>query len=167
MRWPGPRGGGAHGGRAAPCCGGSWRCSVTRASFPEAAACSTPCAGAGGPACSAPGKGRGRGSAGSRRGPARPHPRPLCCRAECQEQVNRFPSASFKKFAIEEDAWAFVRAGLPGQQQQQPPEPAGSASCPRLQLPGRTGGRFPGKAGAEGGRAAHRHIPASCCMAPV
>ncbi|NWX07578.1 RNH1 Ribonuclease, partial [Caloenas nicobarica] len=45
--------------------------------------------------------------------------------AECQEQVNRFPSASFKKFATETDAWAFVRAGLPGQQQPQPqPEPA-------------------------------------------
>ncbi|KAK2533933.1 Rnaseh1 [Columba guinea] len=44
--------------------------------------------------------------------------------AECQEQVNRFPSASFKKFAIEEDAWAFVRAGLPGQRQPQQPEPA-------------------------------------------
>ncbi|XP_037247294.1 ribonuclease H1 isoform X2 [Falco rusticolus] len=42
--------------------------------------------------------------------------------AECQEQVNKFPSASFKKFATEKDAWAFVRAGLPGQQQ---PEPAG------------------------------------------
>ncbi|XP_065690396.2 ribonuclease H1 [Patagioenas fasciata] len=43
--------------------------------------------------------------------------------AECQEQVNRFPSASFKKFAVEKDAWAFVRAGLPGQQQQpQQPE---------------------------------------------
>ncbi|NP_001272445.1 ribonuclease H1 [Falco peregrinus] len=34
-------------------------------------------------------------------------------RAECQEQVNKFPSASFKKFATEKDAWAFVRAGLP------------------------------------------------------
>ncbi|XP_069661967.1 ribonuclease H1 isoform X2 [Haliaeetus albicilla] len=42
--------------------------------------------------------------------------------AECQEQVNKFPSASFKKFAAEKDAWAFVRAGLPGRQQ---PEPAG------------------------------------------
>ncbi|NXM61984.1 RNH1 Ribonuclease, partial [Illadopsis cleaveri] len=40
--------------------------------------------------------------------------------AECQEQVNKFPSASFKKFATEKDAWTFVRAGLPGPQQQQP-----------------------------------------------
>ncbi|XP_057877506.1 ribonuclease H1 [Melospiza georgiana] len=40
--------------------------------------------------------------------------------AECQEQVNKFPSASFKKFATEKDAWAFVRAGLPGPQQPQP-----------------------------------------------
>ncbi|XP_061846092.1 ribonuclease H1 isoform X2 [Colius striatus] len=39
--------------------------------------------------------------------------------AECQEQVNKFPSASFKKFSTEQDAWAFVRGGLPGQQQQQ------------------------------------------------
>ncbi|NXL36421.1 RNH1 Ribonuclease, partial [Glaucidium brasilianum] len=37
--------------------------------------------------------------------------------AECQEQVNKFPSASFKKFATERDAWAFVRAGLPEQEQ--------------------------------------------------
>ncbi|XP_054675228.1 ribonuclease H1 isoform X2 [Grus americana] len=41
--------------------------------------------------------------------------------AECQEQVNKFPSASFKKFVTEKDAWAFVGAGLPGQEQ---PEPA-------------------------------------------
>ncbi|NXA11990.1 RNH1 Ribonuclease, partial [Sapayoa aenigma] len=48
--------------------------------------------------------------------------------AECQEQVNKFPSASFKKFASEKDAWAFVRAGLPGQQerQEQQPEPSGA-----------------------------------------
>lgn len=56
--------------------------------------------------------------------PARPHRCSLCCRAECQEQVNKFPSASFKKFATEKDAWTFVRSGLPGPQQQQP-EPAG------------------------------------------
>ncbi|NWX81487.1 RNH1 Ribonuclease, partial [Nothoprocta pentlandii] len=31
--------------------------------------------------------------------------------AECQEQVNRFPAASFKKFATEKEAWAFVGAG--------------------------------------------------------
>ncbi|XP_014812261.1 PREDICTED: ribonuclease H1 isoform X2 [Calidris pugnax] len=34
--------------------------------------------------------------------------------AECQEQVNKFPSASFKKFATEKDAWAFVRQQQPG-----------------------------------------------------
>ncbi|NXU58764.1 RNH1 Ribonuclease, partial [Turnix velox] len=33
--------------------------------------------------------------------------------AECQEQVNKFPSASFKKFASEKDAWAFVGQELP------------------------------------------------------
>ncbi|XP_054035987.1 ribonuclease H1 isoform X2 [Dryobates pubescens] len=43
--------------------------------------------------------------------------------AECQEQVNKFPSASFKKFATEKDAWAFVRGAVLGQEQQ--PEPAG------------------------------------------
>ncbi|XP_064364565.1 ribonuclease H1 isoform X2 [Dromaius novaehollandiae] len=36
--------------------------------------------------------------------------------AECQEQVNKFPSASFKKFATEKDAWAFVGAGPAAQQ---------------------------------------------------
>ncbi|NWQ76229.1 RNH1 Ribonuclease, partial [Columbina picui] len=50
--------------------------------------------------------------------------------AECQEQVNRFPAASFKKFATEKDAWAFVRAGLPGQQQQQSPPPPPSPPEP-------------------------------------
>ncbi|XP_074751782.1 ribonuclease H1 isoform X2 [Athene noctua] len=44
--------------------------------------------------------------------------------AECQEQVNKFPSSSFKKFATERDAWAFVRAGLP--EQEQLLEPAGA-----------------------------------------
>ncbi|KAJ8270995.1 hypothetical protein GJAV_G00121590 [Gymnothorax javanicus] len=29
---------------------------------------------------------------------------------ECKSQVDKFPSASFKKFASEEDAWAFVRS---------------------------------------------------------
>ncbi|XP_068009466.1 ribonuclease H1 isoform X2 [Melanerpes formicivorus] len=43
--------------------------------------------------------------------------------AECQEQVNKFPSASFKKFATEKDAWAFVRGAALGPEQQ--PEPAG------------------------------------------
>ncbi|NXV76255.1 RNH1 Ribonuclease, partial [Atlantisia rogersi] len=41
---------------------------------------------------------------------------------ECQEQVNKFPSASFKKFVTEKDAWAFVRGGLPAQQQPEPAE---------------------------------------------
>ncbi|NXS93441.1 RNH1 Ribonuclease, partial [Jacana jacana] len=41
--------------------------------------------------------------------------------AECQEQVNKFPSASFKKFATEKDAWAFVR---------QQPAAAGAHSPP-------------------------------------
>ncbi|NWR58116.1 RNH1 Ribonuclease, partial [Bucorvus abyssinicus] len=49
--------------------------------------------------------------------------------AECQEQVNKFPSASFKKFATEKDAWAFVRAGSPRQQQ---PEPAGACVPPAV-----------------------------------
>ncbi|NXN20487.1 RNH1 Ribonuclease, partial [Nycticryphes semicollaris] len=44
--------------------------------------------------------------------------------AECQEQVNKFPSASFKKFATEKDAWAFVR--------QQQPEAAGAHSPPAV-----------------------------------
>ncbi|XP_068867631.1 ribonuclease H1 isoform X2 [Aphelocoma coerulescens] len=51
--------------------------------------------------------------------------------AECQEQVNKFPFASFKKFASEKDAWTFVRAGLPGPQQQQP-EPAGALGPPAV-----------------------------------
>ncbi|KTF86407.1 hypothetical protein cypCar_00041479 [Cyprinus carpio] len=29
---------------------------------------------------------------------------------ECKHQVDKFPSASFKKFASEQDAWAFVRS---------------------------------------------------------
>ncbi|KAF1508571.1 Ribonuclease H1, partial [Eudyptula minor] len=49
--------------------------------------------------------------------------------AECQEQVNKFPSASFKKFAAEKDAWAFVRADLPRPQQ---PEPAGAHGPPAV-----------------------------------
>ncbi|XP_027752047.1 ribonuclease H1 [Empidonax traillii] len=51
--------------------------------------------------------------------------------AECQEQVNKFPSASFKKFASEKDAWAFVRGGLLGQQQPQP-ELAGALCLPAV-----------------------------------
>lgn len=30
-------------------------------------------------------------------------------RDECKSQVDKFPSASFKKFASEKDAWAFIR----------------------------------------------------------
>ena len=30
-------------------------------------------------------------------------------RDECKSQVEKFPSASFKKFASEKDAWAFIR----------------------------------------------------------
>lgn len=30
-------------------------------------------------------------------------------RSECKAQVDRFPAARFKKFATEEEAWAFVR----------------------------------------------------------
>lgn len=33
----------------------------------------------------------------------------LSFRDECKSQVDKFPSASFKKFASERDAWAFVR----------------------------------------------------------
>uniref|UniRef100_A0A8B9Q088 Ribonuclease H1 n=1 Tax=Apteryx owenii TaxID=8824 RepID=A0A8B9Q088_APTOW len=47
-------------------------------------------------------------------------------RAECQEQVNKFPSASFKKFAAEKDAWAFVGAG-PAAQQPEAAETHGSS----------------------------------------
>ncbi|NXY50579.1 RNH1 Ribonuclease, partial [Ceuthmochares aereus] len=43
--------------------------------------------------------------------------------AECREQVNRFPAASFKKFNSEEDAWAFVR---------QRPEAAGTHNPPAV-----------------------------------
>ncbi|XP_025938409.1 ribonuclease H1 isoform X2 [Apteryx rowi] len=46
--------------------------------------------------------------------------------AECQEQVNKFPSASFKKFATEKDAWAFVGAG-PAAQQPEAAETHGSS----------------------------------------
>lgn len=146
----GAAGGGADGGGAAPCCGGSWRCSVTPVLSPRVTACSTRCARAGGRASTAPGKGRGRGRArGGGPAPAQPHPRPRCCRAECQEQVNKFPSASFKKFATEKDAWAFVRAGLPGQPQ---PQPAGSSSSPGLyRCPGGPPGWEGGREGGGGG----------------
>lgn len=32
---------------------------------------------------------------------------------ECKSQVDKFPSASFKKFASEKDAWAFFRGVEP------------------------------------------------------
>ncbi|NXW76367.1 RNH1 Ribonuclease, partial [Hirundo rustica] len=74
--------------------------------------------------------------------------------AECQEQVNKFPSASFKKFASEKDAWSFVRAGLPEPQQQA--ARAGSAS-------GRTGRRAGGRP-AGGSVQARRHCQrCGCC----
>lgn len=37
----------------------------------------------------------------------------LFLRNECKSQVDKFPSASFKKFASEKDAWAFVRGAEP------------------------------------------------------
>lgn len=41
-----------------------------------------------------------------------------CSWDECKNQVDKFPSASFKKFASEKDAWAFVR----GVERSDPPE---------------------------------------------
>lgn len=71
-----------------------------------------------GPDCKPRGAGSPAVSHGSRpgRGPAGPagpagaaggNPA-LCCRSECRAQVDRFPAARFKKFATEEEAWAFV-----------------------------------------------------------
>lgn len=37
----------------------------------------------------------------------------LFVRNDCKSQVDKFPSASFKKFASESDAWAFVRGAEP------------------------------------------------------
>lgn len=37
----------------------------------------------------------------------------LFLRDECKSQVDKFPSASFKKFASERDAWAFFRGAEP------------------------------------------------------
>ncbi|XP_032041101.1 ribonuclease H1 isoform X1 [Aythya fuligula] len=54
--------------------------------------------------------------------------------AECQQQVDKFSAARFKKFATEREAWAFVNGGTPGEQQQQQPAPAGS-SPPLAWLP--------------------------------
>uniref|UniRef100_A0AC11AR81 Ribonuclease H1 n=1 Tax=Ovis aries TaxID=9940 RepID=A0AC11AR81_SHEEP len=42
---------------------------------------------------------------------------------ECRAQVDRFPAARFKKFATEEEAWAFVsRAASPGHSEGQKPK---------------------------------------------
>jgi len=69
--------------------------------------------------------------------------------------VNRFPSASFKKFATEKEAWAFVGAGPPDGQQS---APAGSESSVR------GGGR---EAGKEGGRQGRRPAgPRALCCFP-
>ncbi|ELK13954.1 ribonuclease H1 isoform X1 [Pteropus alecto] len=44
--------------------------------------------------------------------------------SECRAQVDRFPAARFKKFATEEEAWAFVRnSGSPGGAEGQKDEP--------------------------------------------
>ncbi|KAG7460601.1 hypothetical protein MATL_G00200430 [Megalops atlanticus] len=50
---------------------------------------------------------------------------------ECKSQVDKFPSASFKKFASEEDAWAFVRGQAAGIS---PASAEGSGSC-EVELP--------------------------------
>ncbi|XP_036405727.1 ribonuclease H1 isoform X2 [Megalops cyprinoides] len=50
---------------------------------------------------------------------------------ECKSQVDKFPSASFKKFASEEDAWAFVRGQAAGIS---PASDAGNGSC-EVELP--------------------------------
>ncbi|XP_069707703.1 ribonuclease H1 [Phaenicophaeus curvirostris] len=63
--------------------------------------------------------------------------------AECREQVNRFPAASFKKFNTEEDAWAFVR---------QRPEAAGTPNPPAVIQ----------ESGSQGEEA---EINSSCCNA--
>lgn len=52
---------------------------------------------------------------------------------ECRAQVDRFPAARFKKFATEEEAWAFVRnsaraGGLEGQENEQGQESQVKAS---------------------------------------
>lgn len=57
----------------------------------------------------------------------------LCSRDECRAQVDRFPAARFKKFATEEEAWAFVRnsaraGGLEGQENEQGQESQVKAS---------------------------------------
>lgn len=52
-------------GGAAPCCGGWSRCSAAPAWSPRAAPCSTRCAGAGGPASTAPGRSASSRSTGS------------------------------------------------------------------------------------------------------
>lgn len=39
---------------------------------------------------------------------------------ECRAQVDRFPAARFKKFATEEEAWAFVRSASPSDSGEEP-----------------------------------------------
>ncbi|NWH71386.1 RNH1 Ribonuclease, partial [Piaya cayana] len=63
--------------------------------------------------------------------------------AECHEQVNRFPAASFKKFNTEEDAWAFVR---------QRPQAAGTSNPPAVTQ-------------ESGSRGEEPEINSSCCSA--
>lgn len=46
-------------------------------------------------------------------------------RNECRAQVDRFPAARFKKFATEDEAWAFVRKSA---------SPEGSEGTPLLLL---------------------------------
>lgn len=50
----------------------------------------------------------------------------LYSRNECRAQVDRFPAARFKKFATEEEAWAFVRkpASPDGPEGSQPLSPS-------------------------------------------
>lgn len=75
--------------------------------------------------------------------------------------MNRFPSASFKKFATEKEAWAFVGAGPPDGQQS---APAGSESSVRGggREAGKEGGRQGRKeAGREGGPRGHVRCAAS------
>lgn len=58
----------------------------------------------------------------------------LFLRDECKSQVDKFPSASFKKFASERDAWAFVRDAEPSA----PPETSkGTPWNSSLHRPGR------------------------------
>ncbi|XP_026088579.1 ribonuclease H1 isoform X1 [Carassius auratus] len=53
---------------------------------------------------------------------------------ECKHQVDKFPSAVFKKFASEQDAWAFVRSA---QSQSAAPSFGGAKGCDYEVLPSR------------------------------